>query len=206
MSAASNRGKLFVISGPSGTGKGTIVKELVERTDIMVSVSMTTRNPRAGEVEGVNYYFVSKEDFIKKISEDEFLEYAEVYGNYYGTPKSKVNQKLEEGTDVVLEIDIQGALNVKKAFPECILIFVLPPSLTELRRRIVDRGSETEESINLRLSQTLNEVSYVDKYDYCIVNDDLEDAIARAEAIIMSEHSRVSENIYELIEKYKEEV
>ncbi len=198
-------GKLFIISGPSGAGKGTICKRLIEDTDIELSVSMTTRNPRPGEIEGVSYYFTTKENFQKEIKEGGFLEHAEVYGNYYGTPKKKVIEKLSQGIDVVLEIDIQGALKVKEAYPNGIFIFILPPSMAELRKRITGRGSETEEAINMRLGETLKEVSYIDKYDYCVVNGELMEAVNRVKAILIAEHSRVSKNVYKLIEQYKEE-
>lgn len=206
MDRAEHSGKLFIISGPSGAGKGTICQRLVEESKVELSVSMTTRNPRPGEIDGKSYYFTTREDFLTEIEKGGFLEYAEVYGNYYGTPKEKVIEKLSSGVDVVLEIDIQGALKVKEAYPNGIFIFILPPSMAELRKRITGRGSETEESINLRLSQTLKEVSYIDKYDYCVVNGDLEEAVSRVKAIVMAEHSRVSQSIYKLIEKYKEEV
>lgn len=206
MDRSEHKGKLFIISGPSGAGKGTICKRLVDETKVEVSVSMTTRQPRAGEIDGKSYYFTTKENFLKEVEAEGFLEWAEVYGNYYGTPKSKLDEKLSAGIDVVLEIDIQGALNVKEVYPEGIFIFILPPSMTELRKRITGRGSETEESLRLRLSQTLKEVSYIDKYDYCVVNDDLDEAVARVKAIVFAEHSRVSQNIYKLIEQYKEEV
>ena len=206
MEKVEHSGKLFIISGPSGAGKGTICKRLVEDTKVQISVSMTTRHPRPGEEEGVSYYFTTKEDFLKEVQAGGLLEYAEVYGNYYGTPKAKVIEKLEQGIDVVLEIDIQGALNVKEVYPNGIFIFILPPSMAELRKRITGRGSETEEAINLRLSETLKEVSYIDKYDYCVVNGELEEAVARVKAIVTAEHSRVSKSIYKLIEMYKEEV
>ncbi len=206
MDRAEHSGKLFIISGPSGAGKGTICQRLVEESKVEISVSMTTRNPRPGEIDGKSYYFTSREAFQAEIEKGGFLEYAEVYGNFYGTPKEKVIEKLSSGVDVVLEIDIQGALKVKEAYPNGIFIFILPPSMAELRKRITGRGSETEEAINLRLSQTLKEVSYIDKYDYCVVNGDLEEAVARVKAIVMAEHSRVSQSIYKLIEKYKEEV
>lgn len=199
-------GKLFIISGPSGAGKGTICKRLVEDTKVEISVSVTTRNPRPGEVDGKSYYFATKDEFQSQIERDGFLEYAEVYGNYYGTPREKVVEKLKQGVDVVLEIDIQGALNVKEAYPNGIFIFILPPSMAELRKRITGRGSESEEAINLRLSQTLKEISYIDKYDYCVVNGDLEEAVSRVKSIVTAEHSRVSHNIYQLIERYKEEI
>lgn len=206
MDRAEHKGKLFIVSGPSGTGKGTICKRLIDETDVELSVSMTTRNPREGEVDGKSYYFTTKEAFQQAIEDGGFLEWAEVYGNYYGTPKAKVEEKLAAGIDVLLEIDIQGALNVKEAYPNGIFIFILPPSMAELRKRITGRGTDSEESINLRLSQTLKEVSYIDKYDYCVVNGELDEAVARVKSIVIAEHSRVSKNIYNLIEQYKEEV
>lgn len=201
-----DKGQLFVVSGPSGAGKGTICQKLVEDANIELSVSMTTREPRSFEKNGINYYFVSKEQFLKSIEEDGLLEYAEVYGNYYGTPKEMVMKKLEEGKDVILEIDIQGAMKVKQAYPNGIFIFILPPSMAELRKRITGRGSETEDAINMRLGETLKEISYIDKYDYCVVNGELSEAVDRVKAIVVAEHSRVSESIYNLIKKYEEEI
>lgn len=201
-----SRGQLFVISGPSGVGKGTICKRLVDETDIRFSVSMTTRKPRAGEIDGVSYFFVTDEEFDKKVAENGFLEHACVYGNKYGTPLKETLDMLEAGHDVLLDIDIQGALNVKKAYPRGVFIFILPPSMKELRKRITGRGSETEDSIDLRLGKTLEEIAYIDKYDYCVVNGEIDEAVTRAKAILKAEHSRVSEDIYKLIEKYKEEV
>lgn len=200
------KGQLFIVSGPSGVGKGTIAGRLLEEMDITFSVSMTTRAPRPGEVDGVDYYFVTDEEFDKTIAEDGFLEYAGNFGNRYGTPKKQIVDLLNQGKDVLLDIDIQGAINVKKSYPKGVFIFILPPSMTELRKRITGRGTETEESLNKRLGKALEEISYIDKYDYCIVNGELEEAIARAKAILIAEHSRVSEDIYELIEKYKEEI
>ncbi len=202
-------GKLFIISGPSGAGKGTICQRLISDSDpdrICLSISMTTRTPRPGEVDGVSYYFTTKEKFEEEVERGELLEHAQVYGNYYGTPKSKVIEKLRQGIDVVLEIDIQGALKVKEAYPNGIFIFILPPSMAELRKRITGRGTDSRETIDLRLSQTLSEIAYIDKYDYCVVNGELEEAVARVKAISVAEHSRVSKDIYRLIAKYKEEI
>jgi len=201
-----NKGQLFVVSGPSGAGKGSICQRLVKELDVELSISMTTRAPRPGEIDGVNYYFVTRDEFIEAIEKGDLLESAEVYGNYYGTPKNKVYEKLASGKDVVLEIDIQGALKVRKECPQAIYIFILPPSMTELRKRITGRGSDSPDSIELRLGATLTEISYIDKYNYCVINGDLEEAVMRVKAIILAEHSRVSEQIYELIKNYKEEL
>jgi guanylate kinase len=200
------KGRLLVVSGPSGAGKGSISKRIVEEVDDLVySISMTTRAPRPDEVDGKNYYFVSHEEFQQTIQQNGFLEYAKVYGEYYGTPRAQVMQHLEEGKDVVLEIDIQGAMNIRKSYPKGVLIFILPPSMTELRKRITGRGSETKSDIELRLGEALKEIAYIDKYDYCVVNGDLDEAVSRVKAIIIAEHSRVEEDIYELIQEYKEE-
>ena len=198
-------GKLFILSGPSGAGKRTICKALLAETDLELSVSMTTRNPRAGETDGESYYFVSKDEFLRKIEASGFLEYAEVYGNFYGTPKQPVIDKLSAGTDVILEIDMQGALKVKENYPDGVFIFILPPSMSELRKRLTGRGTETAEAIEMRLGETLKELSYIDKYDYCVVNGQLEEAVARVKAIVTAEHSRVTFTAEELISRYKEE-
>ena len=175
---------LMAVSGPAGVGKGTIVKTLINRRDDVVeSVSCTTRAPRSGEVDGVHYFFLSKEEFLKRIEEKDFLEYDEHFGNYYGTPKSFVEETLKTKS-VILEIDVVGALNVKKVFPELVLVMIAPPSVEELKRRLIGRGSEDEESLKTRLSRLEYELSQRDKYDYCIVNDDLETAIGEVEKIL----------------------
>lgn len=177
-------GKLVVVSGPSGVGKGTIVKTLVSRrADVVESVSCTTRAPREGEVHGREYYFLTKEDFLRRVQEDDFLEYDEHFGNFYGTPKSFVREKLKEKS-VILEIDVVGGLNAKKAFPDCYLVMIVPPSVEELKRRLISRNSETEEEIENRLSRLEYELSQKDKYDFVIVNDEIETAIQELEQII----------------------
>ncbi|MGL5086550.1 MAG: guanylate kinase [Clostridium sp.] len=187
-----NRGVLIVISGPSGAGKGTICKALLEKhEDLFLSVSATTRSPREGEVEGVNYYFLNREEFKIKVFENGFLEHAEVYGNFYGTPKANVEAMLEEGKDVILEIDIQGALKVKENFEEGVFIFILPPSMEELKQRIIKRGSETKESLMTRFKSAYQEINYLSKYNYAVVNDTVEVAAGKVEAIIAAEKCRV---------------
>ena len=178
------KGKLIVVSGPSGVGKGTIVKTLIKRReDVVESVSCTTRAPRVGETHGKEYYFLTKEDFLHRISENDFLEYDEHFGNYYGTPKSFVKKTLEEKC-VILEIDVVGALNAKKAFPNAVLVMIAPPSVEELKRRLKGRGTETDEEIEKRLSRIDYELSKKDAYDFVIVNDELERAIRELEDII----------------------
>ena len=202
-----NKGRLFVISGPSGAGKGTICKKVLsEHTDLNVSISVTTRPKREGEVHGENYFFVSPEEFERIRQEDGFLEHACVYENYYGTPKKAVLDTLSQGKDVVLEIDIQGAMSIKQAYPDGIFIYILPPSLAELTERIRTRGTESESAIQLRMSKAMSEISYIDKYDYCVTNGDLELATEVVKAIILAEHTRVPKDIYEIIDRYKEEI
>ncbi|WP_338631596.1 guanylate kinase [Clostridium baratii] len=186
------RGVLLVVSGPSGAGKGTICKALLEKhKEIYLSVSATTRAPRKGEVDGVSYYFTTKEEFVKRVEEGDFLEHAEVYGNYYGTPKSSVEKMLEQGKDVILEIDIQGALKVKENCEEGIFIFILPPSMEELKQRIIKRGSETPESLMTRFKSAYKEINYISKYNYAVVNDEVDLAVKKLEAIITAEKCRV---------------
>lgn len=184
-------GLLIVISGPSGAGKGTICKALLDKNDFWLSVSATTRQPREGEVHGKNYYFIDREEFLSRIKNNDFLEYAEVYGNFYGTPKSNVIEMLENGKDVILEIDIQGALKVKEVFPEGVFIFILPPSMEELKKRIIKRGSETPESLMTRFKSAYKEINYVSKYSYAVVNDTVEEAVKKIESIVIAERCRV---------------
>lgn len=197
-------GLLVVISGPSGSGKGTICKRLIEVMDnIKVSVSATTRKPRVGEIEGINYFFIDEEKFIHKINNDEFLEYALVYGNYYGTPKKEVLNELENGKDIILEIDIQGALNVKKNYPKGVFIFILPPSIKELKNRIEGRGTDSNEVILRRMECVYEELNYAFQYDYVVLNDEVEAAVEKIKGIISAEKNKAIRN-QALINKIKE--
>ncbi|MBL0388821.1 guanylate kinase [Tumebacillus sp. ITR2] len=190
------KGLLIVLSGPSGAGKGTVCKAMLPTMKTThYSVSCTTRAPREGEVEGVNYFFKSVDQFKTMISNDELLEWAEVYTNYYGTPRKYVDDMLNAGENVLLEIDIQGALQVKKKFPNGVFIFLIPPSLQELKTRIVGRGSETEESLNIRFGAAAEEMSYISEYDYVVVNDEVEKAADRIRAIITAEQCSVQRNL-----------
>lgn len=173
-----NRGMLFVVSAPSGCGKGTILAEVFKKnSNIYYSVSATTRLPREGEVDGVNYFFMTKEKFSELAQNGQMLEYAEFCGNFYGTPKSAVEEKLNSGMDVILEIETKGAMLVKERMPEATLIFILPPSVKELRRRLSKRGTETEEVIEKRVSEAVGEIKKAYNYDYVMMNDELSDAI-----------------------------
>lgn len=195
------KGRLFVLSGPSGTGKGTICKKILHHVDANLSVSMTTRKPRAGETEGESYYFVDDKEFLSVLEEDGFLEHMEVYGSLYGTPKGPVLDALNKGKDVILEIDIQGALKVKESFPDGVFIFILPPSLKELEERLIKRGTEDKENIELRLSETINELSHIDKYEYYVVNDSVEDAASAIISIMKAEHSKVDDDTVMIVEE-----
>ena len=181
------KGKFIVISGPSGVGKGTICNKLLKELNAWYSVSTTTRSPREGEVDGVNYFFITKEEFLKKIKEDEFLEYNYYNENYYGTSKKIVLEKMEEGVNVFSEIDVNGARNIKKMFPDALLIYIAPPSMEELKNRLIARGTDPIERINQRLAIAEEEMEQVDFYDYVVVNDDLDKATNEVREIIMRE-------------------
>lgn len=192
-----DKGLLVVISGPSGVGKGTVRKALFEREghDLVYSVSMTTRKPREGETEGKEYYFVTKEEFEKKISEGKMLEYAEFVNNYYGTPLDKINEQLESGKEVVLEIEVQGAMQVKEKMKDAIFIFIAPPSMASLYERLTSRGTETEEIIRERCEKAKREVGLANMYDYIVVNDEVKNAADKIIAIIRAEHAKTKRTI-----------
>ena len=198
-----NKGKLYVISGPSGTGKGTICAAILKEIGNEFSVSMTTRSPRPGEVHGKEYYFVTKEEFEANIAAGGFLEYATVFDNYYGTPKEMVINRLERGCNVILDIDVQGGLNVKKAMPEAVLIFILPPSLEVLRSRLEGRGTESREDVEKRLGQAVNEIKLIGEYDYSIVYDVLEESVQTIKSFMLAEASRVPEAVKPIIKEYE---
>ncbi|MBO8158524.1 guanylate kinase [Thermosyntropha sp.] len=186
------RGILFVISGPSGVGKGTIREALLKRMDdLKVSISATTRPPRPGEVDGKDYFFLNQEQFKKMIEEDNFLEWAKVYQNLYGTPRDFVLENLEKGQDVLLEIDIQGAMQVKNKMPEGVFIFIYPPDIATLSKRLCGRGKDSIESIKHRLAACEEELKHAKYYDYVVVNDDLDVAVKKTEAIIIAERCRI---------------
>lgn len=182
-----NLKKLIIITGPSGVGKGTIVKELLDRNkDIWLSISATTRNPRVGEKDGLNYYFISVERFKDMIDKKEFLEWAQFAGNYYGTPLSTVNEKIEKGFIVLLEIEVEGAKQIKEKFPESLSIFLLPPSKEELEKRIRNRGTEKEEAIDRRLSRANYEIASSNQFDFVLTNHDVDETVKEVFKIIKS--------------------
>ena len=182
-----NLKKLIIITGPSGVGKGTVVKELLDRNkDIWLSISATTRNPRVGEKDGLNYYFINEERFKDMIDKKEFLEWAQFAGNYYGTPLSTVNEKIEKGFVVLLEIEVEGAKQIKEKFPEALSIFLLPPSKAELEKRIRNRGTEKEEAIDRRLSRANYEIASSDQFDFVLTNHDVDETVKEVFKIIKS--------------------
>ena len=186
-------GFLLVLSGPSGVGKGTVCEALMKhRKDIKYSISATTRKKRPLEKNGENYYFMSQEEFKESIENKEFLEYAQVHGNYYGTPKRFVTESVDSGDIVILEIDVQGALQVKENCPEDVYIFLLPPDLQELRNRIEKRSTEDEDTINLRMNNAQTELTFIDKYDYAVINDDVDKTVGKIESIIEAEKLKVT--------------
>ncbi|MFJ6412087.1 guanylate kinase [Terribacillus saccharophilus] len=185
------KGILFILSGPSGVGKGTVRKALFEQdTHLRYSISMTTRNMRPGEQDGVDYFYKSKEEFERLIGQNKLLEYASYVDNYYGTPRDYVEETLEAGHDVFLEIEVQGALQVKENFPQGVFIFLIPPSLEELKNRIVGRGTETPELVKNRLNAARDEIEMMDAYDYVVVNDQLNHAVSKIQSIVQSEHCK----------------
>lgn len=192
-----NKGILTVVSGFSGAGKGTIMKELLNRysEQYALSISATTRAPRTGETDGVEYFFKSREEFEQMIADEALIEYAQYVGNYYGTPRAYVEEQLDAGRDVILEIEIQGALKVKQRFPDTLLLFVTPPSAEELKNRLVGRGTETMDVIESRLARALEEAEGIEEYDYLVVNDVLSTCVEEVHEIIQNEHYRVSRNI-----------
>ena len=201
-----HQGILVVVSGFSGAGKGTLMKELLKRYDnYALSISATTRAPSEGETDGKEYFFVTKEQFEKMRDERKLIEYAQYVNNYYGTPKEYVEQKMAEGKDVILEIEIQGALKVKKRFPDALLLFVTPPSAEELRRRLVGRGTETLEVINARLARAAEEASGMEAYDYLLINDDLDRCVEEMHQLIQLQHRKTSYHL-DFLSKMREDL
>ena len=202
-----SKGILIVVSGFSGAGKGTLMKELLKNHpgQYTLSISATTRQPRDGEEDGREYFFITKEEFEKMIAQEQLIEYARYVNNYYGTPRAYVEQKLEEGKDVILEIEIQGAMKVKKRFPETVLLFVATPTAGELKRRLTGRGTESEEVIESRLQRAVEEADGMDQYDYLIINDDLERCTKELHDIIQGEHRRSFRNM-EFMENIKQDL
>ena len=193
------RGKTFIVSGPSGVGKSTVLGALLERQkNLYFSVSATTRQPRPGEENGVHYHFLTLDTFREWIAQDEFLEYAEFVGNYYGTPKKYVYAAMDEGKDVILDIEVQGANQVAEKMPEAIRVFIAPPSWSELERRLVGRGTDAPDKIQKRLQRAKEDFSMAQFYDYFVINDTVDHAVAELEAILTAEHCKVQERVHEI--------
>ena len=193
------RGSLIVVSGPSGSGKGTVIQEFLKgNSNAWLSVSCTSRDPRPGDIPNESYFFLTREEFEEKINNNEFLEYAEYNGNYYGTPKEHIEDKLTKGLDVLLEIEVQGALKVKELVPEAICIFIMPPSMKELKNRLVGRGTETKDKILARFKTAYQEINSVTSYNYVVINDEVKNAVNKISAILLSEKCRVDriEQVY----------
>ena len=200
------KGILIVVSGFSGAGKGTLMKEIMKQYDnYALSISATTRAPREGEVDGREYFFRTVDEFKKMIAQDELIEYAKYVDNYYGTPRAYVEEKLEEGKDVILEIEIQGALKVKEKFPETLLLFVTPPNVEILKKRLIGRGTETMEVVESRMRRAIDESEGMEKYDYLVINDNLQECVEEMHYIIQEEHKRTFRN-KDFIEQIKREL
>ena len=200
---STNKGLLLVVSGPAGSGKGTVNKHLIERDDFVYSVSATTRAPRPGEIDGVNYHFISKEDFLCRIERGDMLEHTEYCGNYYGTPKKEAEEVLASGKNLILEIEVEGAENVKKKYPDAVLVLLLPPSYAVQEQRLRGRGTETEEKITERLARAKEEIFHADSYDYVVYNHDGKDKEAAEQilAIVTAEKCSLSRNT-QVAQKY----
>ena len=199
------QGTLVVVSGFAGTGKGTVMKELLKRYDsYALSISATTRNPRPGEVDGREYFFKTTEEFEQMIKDNEFVEHACYVGNYYGTPKKYVQEQLAKGKDVILEIEIQGALNIKSQFPNALLLFIAPPSADVLKERLVGRGTETQEVIEQRLARAVEESMGIENYDYLVVNDDLDECVENVHQMIQSAGWKMSRRLEDVEELRKQ--
>lgn len=201
----SKQGILTVVSGFSGAGKGTLMKALLKKYDYGLSISATTRAPRVGEEHGREYFFLTRERFESMIEQGELIEWAEYVGNYYGTPKKYVEDQLNAGKDVILEIEVQGAFHVRELFPDALLLFITPPNAIELKNRLVNRGTESLDKIEQRLSRATEEAIYMKDYDYIVVNDDLDECVERLNEIIENEHSRTLRS-HNFIEKMNDEL